>query len=153
MSNMIDALSKLTEKLCTPELEHFSNSRFPYIFGKAYVYQKTGSEIYRRQDAFGMPQKEWEQEELDLITIGCNQVMKGIGYLPEKPFVDLGVTGFRLLFLLFHFEKTFRETTNLGEGKFLDKIQMCHIVEGYEVTYYNLVEYNFNNTVDFLENA
>jgi hypothetical protein len=112
------------------------------------MYLKMGPEKYRRQDFFSMPDIEWQEGDLEVIAVGCRQILEGKGFTPEKPFTGLDITGFRQLFSLFHFEKTARETSKPAKGKFLDKIEMQHLVDGGKVTYYNLVEYDLGKPDD-----
>lgn len=132
--------------LSEEERNLFTENRFPYIFTKADLYLRIGPEKYRRQDFFGMLDIRWENDELEVISDGCRQILEGTGFTPEKPFIGLDVMGFSQLFSLFHFEEIGRETSKPVAGKFLDKIKMSHVVEGGEVTYYNLVIYNFDRS-------
>lgn len=141
MNKLVEKMAELTGKLTPAELDLFEKCRFPYILSKAHIYLKTGPEIYHRQDAFGMPPGDWDQDDLEDVANGCRQVLDGIGFTPEKPFTGLGISGFYRLFDLFHFENTGRESTTTSDGKFLDKMIMQHVMDGSEVVYYNLVEY------------
>ena len=107
---------------------------------KADSYIKIGPEVYRNEDAFDMPRKEWSDEDLSLIMDGCLQIMKGVGYTAEKPFKNLGVRGFNLLFTMLHFTSVGRKTSRLGLGRLQDKISFEHAMDKSRVTYYNLVE-------------
>jgi hypothetical protein len=146
MFKQLERMNKLMNALSEEERKLFTENRFPYILTKADLYLKIGPEKYRRQDFFGMPDMEWDNDELKVIADGCRQILEGKGFTPEKPFVGLDIRGFTQLFSLFHFEKIGRETSNPGEGKFLDKIKMRHVVDGGEVTYYNLVEYDIDKS-------
>ena len=148
MFRQLERMNKMTDALSEEERKLFTDCRFSYIFTKADLYLRIGPEKYRRQDFFGMPDIEWDKDELEIIEDGCRQILEGLGFTPEKPFTGLGVTGFRQLFELFHFEHSGRETTSPGSGKFLDKMKMRHLMDGGEVTYYNLVEYSFEGSGD-----
>ena len=138
--NLTEKIEQLTESFSDAENDLFIESRFPYIMTKADSYIKTGPETYRKEDAFGMPREEWSKEDLSLIMDGCHQIMKGVGYTAEKPFTNLGVRGFNLLFTMLHFRSAGRKTSRLGLGKMQDAITFEHLMDGSVVTYFNLVE-------------
>lgn len=146
MSKLLEKMNLMIDALSEEERKLFTESWFPYVLTKADLYLKMGPEKYMRQDFFGMPDIEWNDDELETVSDGCRQILEGNGFTPEKPFVNLDVTGFRQLFSLFHFENTGRETSNLGEGKFLDKIELRYVMDGGSVTWYNMVEYNFSKS-------
>lgn len=140
MSELIKKMDALTEGFSDAENDLFIASRFPYIMTKADSYIKTGPETYRKEDAFGMPLAEWSKEDLALIMDGCNQIMRGVGFTAEKPFTNLGVRGFNLLFTMLHFKSVGRSTNRLGLGKMQDEITFKHVMDGSLVIYFNLVE-------------
>jgi predicted ester cyclase len=152
MFKQLDRMNKIIDALSEEECKLFTESRFSYIMSKANQYLKMGPEKYRRKDFFGMPDLEWDNEDLEVIAEGCRQVIQGKGFTPDRPFTGLDITGFSMLFSLFHFEKTKVETSIPGEGQFLDKIKMRHVMDGGEVIYYNLVEDNFSKPDDSEKN-
>jgi hypothetical protein len=151
MRRMMERMDRLMDGLSEEEKRLFSENRFPYILSKADLYLRIGPEKYRSKDFFGMPDVEWNKDELEIIADGCRQIQQGREFTPEKPFTGLDVMGFSQLFSLFHFENTGRETTRPGPGKFLDKMEMSHLMEGGKVTYYNLVEYDISKSYDSKE--
>jgi hypothetical protein len=140
MNDITKKLDELTAAFTDAENDLFIENRFPYILTKADSYIKIGPEVYRNEDAFDMPRKEWSDEDLSLIMDGCLQIMKGVGYTAEKPFKNLGVRGFNLLFTMLHFTSVGRKTSRLGLGRLQDKISFEHAMDKSRVTYYNLVE-------------
>jgi hypothetical protein len=103
-----------------------------------------GPEAYRSRDAFGEPSVELDAEDLALIESGCRQMMEGRGLTPEDPLRGLGIHGFYALFRLFHFSLV-RQSVIPGEEGMLDRMRMRHMVDGGEVVYYNLVQYDLND--------
>ena len=106
---------------------------------KADSFLCQGSNKYRSKDAFSFPLENWSSNDLDLIKNGCEQVMNGIGFMEDNPFTNLGIRGFNLLFMMFHFKLEKRKSKRLGSGKMLDEITFKHLVDGSEVKYYNLI--------------
>ena len=140
MNNLEAKIEQITEKLTDDESNLFLNNMFPYIMTKADSFLTEGSDEYRSTDAFGFPLENWTSNDLDLIKNGCAQVLNGTGFLSDKPFTDLGVRGFNLLFTMFHYRSVKRKTKRLGLGKMLDEITFEHAVQKNKVTYFNLVE-------------
>ena len=140
MNDITRKLDELTAGFTDEQNDLFIENRFPYILTKADSYIKSGPEVYRNEDAFDMPRKEWSDEDLSLIMDGCLQVMKGVGYTAEKPFKNLGIRGFNLLFTMLHFKSVGRKSSRLGLGRMQDEISFEHAMEKSRVTYYNLVE-------------
>lgn len=136
MDEVMDAMSEEMEEMAMV-------NRFPYFFSKAYAYLNMGPEAYRSRDAFGEPSVELDAEDLALIESGCRQMMEGRGLTPEDPLRGLGIHGFYALFRLFHFSLV-RQSVIPGEEGMLDRMRMRHMVDGGEVVYYNLVQYDLN---------
>jgi hypothetical protein len=131
----------LTDSFTPEQKESSSANKFGYIWSKADQFLIHGPDKYRAGDFFGMPDSEWGQEELELVTEGCRQVLQGMGLTPEKPFKGLGIGGFYRLFELFHFEPAGRKSSFLPEGGVVDAITFRRLMDEGTVTYYNLVEY------------
>jgi hypothetical protein len=136
MDEVMDAMSEEMEEMAMV-------NRFPYFFSKAYAYLNMGPEAYRSRDAFGEPSVELDAEDLALIESGCRQMMEGRGLTPEDPLRGLGIHGFYALFRLFHFSLV-RQSVIPGEEGMLDRMRMRHMVDGGEVVYYNLVQYDLD---------
>lgn len=96
-------------------------------------------EIYRKNDALGMPDPELSKEELELLKTGCRQIQEGKGKSPDNPLTEIGIHGFYLLIELFHFELKSQSTMKSSEDGFLDKMECGHLVTGDELVLYNLV--------------
>lgn len=120
-------------------------NKFEYIYSKAYVFLQMKPELYRKKDFFGEPSEEIDEEGLKLIKLGCQQILKGIGFKAENPFVDIGPFGFYDLMSLFHFDSQSRKTiySHVHNGKkgALDCITFKHRVNEICVVYYNFCEY------------
>ena len=133
-------MDKITENLNEDELNLFFEAKFPYVMSKANNYLQYGPEKYRLDDAFGLPLEESTNEELTFIKNGCEQIMDGRGFLLERPFNNIGVSGFYSLFNTFHFKSVKRKTKRLGIGKMIDEITFEHVMDGSQVTYFNFIE-------------
>lgn len=122
-------------------------NRFSYIFEKASLFLKFGKEKYRKLDFFNEPNELLSDEQIELVIQGCKQVLDGRGFISEKPFENLGVTGFYALMRLFHFEPISRKSKIIqlkDSNGVLDEITFKHIIEATEVTYFNYCSYNLN---------
>ena len=140
MNDITRKLDELTAGFTDEQNNLFIENRFPYILTKADSYIKTGPEAYRNEDAFDMPREEWSEEDFSLIMDGCLQIMEGAGYTAQKPFENLGIRGFNLLFTMLHFKSVGRKSSRLGQGRMQDEITFEHAMDKSRVTYYNLVE-------------
>lgn len=144
MKNQLQALDEVIRNFTEDEKQLMEANRFPYIFSKAWMYLKKGPNIYRKQDAFGEPSLDYEEEELQILAEGCNQILKGIGMTEEKPFTNLDVFGFYNLFRLFHFDYVSRKTNHsfIYDGKTgaLDCITFEHAIDQSQIVYYNFCE-------------
>ncbi len=113
---------------------------YGYIFGKATLYLKMKPEIYSKKDALGRPDPDLSEEELNLLRIGCCQIIEGKGKTPDNPLVDIGIHGFYLLIDLFHFKLSMQSIVDSGENGILDRMECIHFVNGEELVLYNLVK-------------
>lgn len=136
MDKVMDGMSEEIEEIAL-------ENRFPYLFSKAFNFLQMGAEAYRNLDAFGEPSADLDAEDLALLESGCRQLMEGKGLTPEDPLRGLGIDGFYALFQLFHFSLV-RQSVIPGEEGMLDRMRMRHVVDGGEVVYYNLVQYDLN---------
>lgn len=74
-----------------------------------------------------------------LIDDGCKQILEGIGLTPEKPFQNIGISGFNRLFEIFHYEVIKVETAITPKG-YLDKMTLKHFIsDDIIIEYYNMV--------------
>ena len=94
---LIDKFSKEDTNLCL-------ENRFPYLYTKAYYFIKDGAEAYAIADAFKLPDSSFNGEDLELLKLGCNQLLGGRGFSSKNPFKNLGIRGCHKLFELFHFK-------------------------------------------------
>ena len=76
-----------------------------------------------------------------MIQKGMEQVAEFRGYSADKPFENLGISGFRMLLQTLHFELDMRSSQQTEESNFLDEMRMKHVVDGREITLYNKVSY------------
>ena len=128
---LIDQFSKEDTNLC------FEN-RFPYLYTKAYYFIKDGAEAYASSDAFKLPDSSFNGEDLELLKLGCNQLLEGRGFSSKNPFKNLGIRGCQKLFELFHF-KFVNQTATKVDGGMLDKMTFKHVMDKKQISYYNLV--------------
>jgi hypothetical protein len=136
MDEVMDGMSSELEEMAMV-------NRFPYFFSKAFTFLHKGPDAYRSEDAFGEPSADLDAEDLTLLESGCRQMMEGRGLTPEDPLRGLGIHGFYTLFRLFHFSLV-RQSVIPGEEGMLDRMRMRHVVDGGEVVYYNLVQYDLD---------
>ena len=94
---LIDQFSNEDTNLCL-------ENRFPYLYTKAYYFIKDGAEAYAITDAFKLPDSSFNGEDLELLKLGCNQLLEGRGFSSKNPFKNLGIRGCHKLFELFHFK-------------------------------------------------
>jgi hypothetical protein len=111
-----------------------------YIQEKARLFLKMKPEIYRKNDALGRPEPDLTEEELNLIKLGCRQIIEGKGKTPDNPLVDIGIHGFYLLIDLFHFELSMQMMVKMNVEGVLDRMECEHIVTGEELVLFNLVK-------------
>ena len=112
---------------------------FMYLHGKAEQYLEKGVESYRNLDAFEMPPKEWDEEVLDKVRSGMEQIFNLRGHSPESPLEGLGIRGFYALLETFHFELLLQAVVGQDETTFLDEMHMNHQITGQKLTLYNKV--------------
>ncbi|MDY0083766.1 MAG: hypothetical protein RBR74_11345 [Ignavibacteriaceae bacterium] len=112
---------------------------YDYISEKARLFLLMNPEIYRKDDALGMPDPELTDEEMDLLSTGCRQIIEGKGKTAGDPLTGIGIHGFYLLIELFHFELSRQSAIETGEDGFLDKMECSHVVSGDELVLYNHV--------------
>ena len=128
---LIDQFSNEDTNLCL-------ENRFPYLYTKAYYFIKDGAEAYASSDAFKLPDSSFNSEDLELLKLGCNQILEGKGFSSKNPFKNLGIRGCHKLFELLHF-KFVNQTVTKVEGRMLDKMTFKHLIDKREIIFYNLV--------------
>jgi hypothetical protein len=113
---------------------------FWYLHYKAFAFLKVGPDEYRRHDAHRQPPENLPATRLDAIHRGCEQILQFHGLSSDRPFEGISVDGFYALLRLFHFALDERAALGTGViGTVLDQMKMRHVVDGREVTLYNLV--------------
>ena len=116
--------------------------KWAYMVAKAEIYLKTGPEIYRRQDAFGMPDPEWDEEILEAIDTCFRQMVQCIGFSKERPFEDVGVEGFYAAMDTLHFQVVSQCAMVMEDGEaMMDVMGVKHRLDGGEITLYNRVPF------------
>ena len=119
-------------------------NRFPYLYEKARLFELLGKDKYRKLDAFNQPDELLTDEEIEVVRRGCLQILEGKGFTADQPFENLGVSGFYALMRLFHFEKIdrmARPTTINGLRGIVDQITFKHVIDDFEVKYFNFCTY------------
>ena len=132
-------LDVLMKKLSNDDLKLLSENRFPYIFTKAYYFLRDGPELYKKNDAFDLPDNSFSDIDIENIKIGCKQILIGKGFKKEFPLDGIGIRAFYRLFELFHFEMTNQISYKIDTDKRLNKITFEHIKDKSKIVCYNIV--------------
>ena len=139
MSELNQQLETLINQFSDEETKLCLENRFPYLYTKAYYFLRDGAETYANSDALNFPDSSFNSKDLELLKLGCQQILKGNGFTFKNPFKNLGIRGCHKLFELFHFEFLNQTVTKVPDGM-LDKMIFKHVVDNKEVIYYNLVK-------------
>lgn len=144
-TSQTETLEKVIYRFSEEEEKLADLNRFAYIFVKAWLYIKLGPTEYSKDDAFNQPSSDTDEEVLEMLAKGCEQVTEGVGLTSENPFTGLNVVGFSALFGLFHFKNIKRKCKhgfilNNKRGA-LDCITFQHAMDESQVVYYNFCEY------------
>ncbi len=116
---------------------------YGYCQTKALLFLKIGPEIYRSQDALGQPAEDLEPEDLENLENGCRALLDWKGLVEDAPIEGIQVEGFYGLMHLFHCE-TMKEMSNHMSGPgILDRMIVRHQVNGWKMTLYNRVVYDY----------
>ena len=67
LETLINQFSDEDTKLCL-------ENRFPYLYTKAYYFNRDGPESYASSDAFNLPDSSFSSEDIELLKLGCKQV-------------------------------------------------------------------------------
>lgn len=137
----MEDFKEMFDKLNEEEKGLFVKNRYGYIFAKAKLFIETGAKEYLEKDFFKIDTSDLDDEDYKILMNGCEQVLIGRGLSAERPFENLGVFGFSKLFEIFHFNSVRVKTLKPESMKFLDLMCLEHVVDGYKVEYYNLIEY------------
>ena len=139
LSEVNDNLKKVIQNMSKKEIELALQNRFPYIFTKAYYFLLQGPKTYSEKDALHLPDESFKDSDLKIVKIGCEQLIKGIGFSSYSPLSNIGVRGCNKLFKLFHFEMVEQMVFKNNDGVSIDKMVFRHIVDQKKITYYNSV--------------
>lgn len=139
MKSVSKDLDILMNKLSNDDLKLLSKNRFPYIFTKAYYFLRDGPELYKKNDAFNLPDNSFSDIDIENIKIGCKQILIGKGFRKENPLEGIGIRGFYRLFELFHFEMSNQKSYKIENGKRLNKITFEHNEDKSKIVCYNIV--------------
>jgi hypothetical protein len=112
---------------------------YGYISEKARIFLKMKPEIYRKNDALGMPDPDLTEDEINLITEGCRQILEGKGEKQVNPLTGIGIHGFYLLIELFHFNVEMQSIIQATKDGYLDKMDCVHLVTGCKLVLYNYI--------------
>ena len=138
MNELNQQLEVLINQFSDEDTNLCLENRFPYLYTKAYYFIKDGAKAYASSDAFKLPDSSFNSEDLELLKLGCNQILEGRGFSSKNPFKNLGIRGCHKLFELFHF-KFVNQTVTKVDGGMLDKMTFKHVMDKKQVSYYNLV--------------
>ena len=138
MNELNQNLEALIDKFSEEDTNLCLENRFPYLYTKAYYFIKDGAEAYAIADAFKLPDSSFNGEDLELLKLGCNQLLEGRGFSSKNPFKNLGIRGCHKLFELFHFKFVNQTVTKVDDGM-LDKMTFKHVMDKKQISYYNLV--------------
>ena len=138
MNELNQNLEALIDKFSNEDTNLCLENRFPYLYTKAYYFIKDGAEAYASSDAFKLPDSSFNGEDLELLKLGCNQLLEGRGFSSKNPFKNLGIRGCHKLFELFHFKFVNQTATKVDDGM-LDKMTFKHVMDKKQISYYNLV--------------
>jgi hypothetical protein len=113
---------------------------FWYLHFKAFAFLTAGPDEYRSYDAMQQPPENLPETRLHAINRGCEQILQFQGLSPDRPLESIGVDGFYALLRLFHFGVAQQAALATGAtGTVLDQLTIRHVVDGRELTLYNLV--------------
>tara|TARA_Y100000991_G_scaffold88827_2_gene66895 strand:- start:79 stop:504 length:426 start_codon:yes stop_codon:yes gene_type:complete len=139
LSDTTKKLEKLFKNLTEKDKDLALQNRFPYIFTKASYFIKDGPKLYREKDALKMPDDSFTDHDIEILYLGCKQIINAIGLSIDNPLKGLGIRGCHKLFTLFHFEMVNQTANKNKDGNFVDRMTFRHVVDQKEITYYNLV--------------
>jgi len=113
---------------------------FWYVHFKAFAFLSAGPDEYRSHDALRQPPENLPAARLHAIQRGCERILQFQGLSPDRPIEGIGVDGFYALLRMFHFALDQQVALEIGAiGTILDQMKMRHVVDGRELTLYNLV--------------
>ncbi len=113
-----------------------------YIVTKALLFLSMGPEIYRRQDAFRMPDAKWDEETLEEIESCYRQLADGKGFKSEYPIESVSVEGFYAAMSTLHFQVVSHAAFLIdgGEGM-IDEMLFEHLVDKRQITLFNKADF------------
>ena len=115
-------------------------SVWTYILAKINLYLKHGPDVYRKSDALGMPNEEWDEETFQEIESCFRQFLGGRGYSRNNPVRNVSVGGFYAATETLHFQIVEQTGCMSGDGNgILDVMQFEHVVDKRTIKFFNSV--------------
>ena len=100
-----------------------------YVRTKAKNMAELGVDGYREQDALRRPPADWDQDDLDAVYRGCQQIADGRGLDRDNPMEEIGIPGCYALIHTLHFKAVGQQATFRGDD-ILDEMRCVHSVTG-----------------------
>ena len=117
-----------------------SPSKWAYILTKVNHYLKHGPDIYRKGDALGMPNEEWDEETFQEIESCFRQFLDGKGYNRDNPVRNVTVGGFYAATETLHFQVIEQAGSMKADGNgILADMLFEHVVDKRTIKFYNSV--------------
>lgn len=111
-----------------------------YILSKIHSYLKFGPDIYRKGDALGMPDAEWDEETLREIESCFRQFSDGKGYSEVNPVENVSVGGFYAATNTLHFAMAEQTASYSNDEKsFIDCMLFEHLIDKRTIRLFNKV--------------
>jgi hypothetical protein len=139
MKSASEDLEELMKNLSAKDVRLLLDNRFPYIFTKAHYFLQDGPELYKKKDAFSLPDNSFSKIDIEKITIGCKQILTGKGFRKDLPMEGIGIRAFYKLLELFHFEMINQLAYKIDTDKRLNKITFKHVKNNSKIVCYNVV--------------
>tara|TARA_X000001036_G_C19938047_1_gene504590 strand:+ start:51 stop:467 length:417 start_codon:yes stop_codon:yes gene_type:complete len=138
METVTEKLETLINQFSVEDTNLCLENRFPYLYTKAYYFLRDGAKNYAVLDALNLPDDSYSSQDIELLKLGCQQILRGIGFNAKKPFENIGIKGCHKLFELFHFKFINQQVRKVKDGM-LDKMTFEHLTDKKKIIYYNLV--------------
>ena len=113
-------------------------SKWAYILSKVNQYLKHGPEVYRKGDALGMSDEDWDEETYQEIEACFRQFLDGRGYDKDNPVENVGVGEFYEAMRTLHFEEVKRVASYDGDV-IIDDMVFEHVVDKDMIRLFNSV--------------
>ena len=83
MMNELKELDLFLNNMTQKDRDYALANHIAYFFSKARLYLKIGPKKYRMLDFFEQPSDENSVEELEVLSLGCTQIMEGRVFLKK----------------------------------------------------------------------